>query len=136
MLKTIVDIIGCLPLDIEMERKLEEYFASKPFKTKKLYEAMEIAYIVMKSNKTDESDNFLPVCVFDIWEKADALLNECTKYNETAPQPPEGDAAAWEAFGNTMDEWRNNHPLKKYNQKCKVKTTDYYSVVVTPVIQS
>ena len=133
MLRVISSLIKSLPGDPDFDSKVEAYFAKKESKTKVVYRSkrlMAVIYVVMKSNATDEGENFLPATSFTSWSEADSLMNECIEYNKKAPSTPTiGTVEAWDAFGNVMDKWREDHPLRKYDNKCKVKTTDYYAVV-------
>jgi len=103
----------------------------------------KIIYVVMKSNETTEGANYRPACTFSTWKRADDLCSECQEYNKNSPKPPnvqipaeisgsvdDTSAKQWDDFGEAMNGWRENHPMKKYigDTSIKFKTTDYYGV--------
>ena len=121
MLKTMVDLIGCLPVDIELERKIDEYFKNKPLKTKKVNLNITEVYVVNLYSIPDNLDTLIPVCVCTSQETAERLIDACLVHNMSA-----------HTF-DSFDVWKKEHPILKYNPLCEVKTTDFYDYTTVPI---
>jgi hypothetical protein len=123
-----------IPVDNETDKMIDDYFSSRPIKSRKLYMLPDIIYLVSVFDKENETIN---VCCFTEMSDAEKAIKEATEYLKLFPifagETTKKDE--WNLYVDEIVEWRTNHPLMKYNQKIRYRDSDIYNYITIPLYE-